>query len=439
MRLLVYTQLCTARINYILSVLLPALGVHEFEIINNEEIYRSYAAPKINYSPAPLTDEEVWIAPAPLLIETDIRKQQIDCFLHNGCTAFFATTSATLPFDIFSASFYLLTRYEEYLPHTQDMYGRYAHENSLAFKNGFLHQPLINIWLQQLKQILVNKFPSITLKSRAFQFIPTYDIDIAFSYKDKGFIRNAGGIAKSVVRGEWSSIGHRLLTIASLATDPFDIYEWLNDLHKKHKLQPVYFYLLAATNKQYDKNILPSSSSYRFLVETQATKNNVGIHPSWQSGENKRLLMQEINSLKGIICKEVTRSRQHYIRMRLPETYRQLISAGITKDYSMGYGSINGFRASYCLPFTWFDLEKNEPTTLTVYPFCYMEANSLYEQHFTPPQAAVELQSYYDSTRDVDGLLITIFHNHLITTQPPHIEWRRLYENFLAKNFGENN
>ena len=71
-------------------------------------------------------------------------------------------------------------------------------------------------------------------------------------------------------------------------------------------------------------------------------------------------------------------SRQHFIRFTLPDTYRQLINAGIKEEFSMGYGSVNGFRASVALPFYWFDLEKNEATSLLVYLFCFMDANSFF-------------------------------------------------------------
>jgi hypothetical protein len=93
----------------------------------------------------------------PLHFEDSIKEQNISCFEHNGFKEFFKTTG-DYPFDIFAASFYLLVRYEEYLSHKKDMYGRYAHENSLAFKEGFLNFPLINIWIEDFKKYLKQKF-----------------------------------------------------------------------------------------------------------------------------------------------------------------------------------------------------------------------------------------------------------------------------------------
>lgn len=64
-----------------------------------------------------------------------------------------------------------------------------------------------------------------------------------------------------------------------------------------------------------------------------------------------------------------------------------------------------------------------------------MEANSYFEQKYTPSQAAEELQQYYDVVKGVNGQLITIFHNHFLTEQPEWVSWRRMYETFLQRNF----
>ena len=66
----------------------------------------------------------------------------------------------------------------------------------------------------------------------------------------------------------------------------------------------------------------------------------------------------------------------------------------MTDDYSMGYGSINGFRASVASSFYWYDLEKERQTNLRIHPFCFMDANSFYEQRQDPQQTFEELIHY---------------------------------------------
>ena len=119
--------------------------------------------------------------------------------------------------------------------------------------------------------------------------------------------------------------------------------------------------------------------------------------------------------------------------MKLPDTYRRLLEAGIKEDYSMGYGSINGFRASYCLPYKWYDLEQEKTTELLINPFCFMDANSYYEQHFTPAQASEELAHYYKVVKKVSGVLITIWHNHFLGTDKMFTGWRDVYSTFIQK------
>ena len=171
------------------------------------------------------------------------------------------------------------------------------------------------------------------------------------------------------------------------------------------------------------------------LVKTISKTYDTGIHPSWQSGDDSGELKKEIAALQSIMMKPVTKSRQHYIRMNLPETYRLLLENGIKEDHSMGYGSINGFRASVASAFYWYDLGADKETKLIIRPFCYMEANSFFEQRYSAEQAAEELQKYHDVIKSVNGELITIFHNHFITQQKQWLPWRNMYASFIAKNF----
>ena len=406
------------------------MGVEHSITIDSEE-FRNYEGVKINYSNIELENTCFTIQSHGLLFENDIRDQPVECFETNGHQAFFNTSGGDIPFDIFAASFYLLSRYEEYLPHTKDMYGRYAHENSLAFKEGFLNLPIINIWVKDLVDSLMRRHLTSNLqpnpeRSRraTSNFLPTYDIDIAYSYKHKGLLRNIGGFIMS------PSV-ERVKVLFGLKKDPFDSYSYLDIIHEKYHLKPLYFFLVADKNSKYDKNILPHKEAIWRLVKKQSKKSTAGLHPSWQSGDDLSLLKREKQQLEAMCEATIYRSRQHYIRFNLPGGYRRLADAGITDDYSMGYGSINGFRASVASSFYWYDLEKEEQTSLRIHPYCYMEANSYYEQKLSAEEAYKELMHYYHQCKEMNGTLITIFHNNFFGDDMPG--WREMYERFLAQ------
>ncbi len=429
MTLLLYSPSHTARLQYTCNFIFKELLNIDFSLTSNVEEFKSHDGIKINYSSNIVTDNEFQISPDNLLFEENIAPQKIDCFEINSNKVFFKTDSPHFSFDIFAASFYLMTRYEEYLPHKKDMYGRYAHENSLAFKEGFLNIPLINLWVKDFVLAIQNRFPSFTPRwlsghHSPFTFIPTYDVDIAYSYKHKGVARNIGGFLKS------PSL-ERISVLSGIKNDPFDTYDWLNELHEKLGLKPIYFFLVATQNSLYDKNILPAKKAMWRLIKSHAEKYTIGLHPSWQSGDEKRLLKKEKEQLELMSEKVITSSRQHYIQFNLPKGYRNLLEAGFTDDYSMGYGSINGFRASVASSFNWFDLGKNEETGLRIHPFCYMEANSYYEQKLSAPSAYEELMHYYAACKQVNGTLITIWHNHMLGSDKLYKGWGEMYEQFL--------
>lgn len=403
------------------------MGV-DCSITADPDEFKNYEGVKINYSDAeipPIPGGTVFrIQGNSLLFDEIIIKQEINCFDVSGHKAFFRTHDSDFPFDIFAASFYLITRYEEYLPHEKDSYGRYAHENSLAFNEGFLNLPLINIWVKYFAEKLKEKFSMFDPGYSKFNFVLTYDIDIAYSYKYKGLLRNIGGFLRS------PSV-ERIKVLAGIQNDPFDTYDWLDRFHQQNNLKPLYFFLVANKNGQYDKNILPHKDVMWKSVKQHAKKYAVGLHPSWQSGESTSLLKKEKQQLEAMSEVAITRSRQHYIRFKLPEGYNQLIEAGITDDHSMGYGSINGFRASVASSFYWYNLEKEEQTSLRIHPFCFMDANAYYEQKQTTGQTYNELMHFLSVCKEVNGTFITIWHNNFLGTAKEFNGWRTLYERFI--------
>ncbi|HEX6431402.1 MAG TPA: hypothetical protein VF008_27110 [Niastella sp.] len=430
--LLLYTHTITSRLQYIVDFISNELFDEAIQITTDKAYYNASKQPRLNYSAQAFSEEECFIRNTPLLFETGVRPQTISCFEVNFHKAFFET-EGDFPFDILAASFYLLSRYEEYLPHEKDEYGRYAHTNSLAFREHFLPQPLINYWLHSFRKTLQYKFPTLIFKQTQFKCLLTYDIDIAWSYLHKGWKRTLGGFVNSIRKGEWTRIKDRWLVLQGKRKDPFDCFEWLDAWHLYCRLKPHFFFLAAKRTSRYDKNTSCQKKAFRDLIAYYANTSHLGWHPSWQSGDDGELLKEELEWLEVVGDKKIVYSRQHYIRFSLPVTYRRLIQTGIEKDFSMGYGSINGFRASVCSPFYWYDLEKEEATSLMIYPFCFMDANSLFEQKQTPQQTYNELIQYYERVKGCKGVFIPIWHNFILGTDPSYAGWRDLFELFMKE------
>ncbi len=427
----VYTTRITARVKYIFQTLFA-----DVLLTDSIQSLPEKAAVYINYSDKPV-EGYFSIVPAGLLTEEGIREQSFDGAYWEDLPIFFQTPG-DIPFDIFSASFYLLSRYEEYLPYEPDQYDRYPYTNSIAYKGGFLKQPLVNQWLQKLQQILCERVHRSVLRlyPSAFRFIPTYDVDEAFSYLHKPVWKNVLGFYRDLLQGRFEQVMERGNVYSGRKKDPYDTFDWIETQHRRLDVAPIYFFLTILKRGRYDKNLPATSRHLQGLYRQLSAKHQAGLHPSWQSGTDKGLLEKELQVLQKIIQRPVSVSRNHYLRFRLPDIYRRLLAAGISEEYSMAYGSANGFRASYCRPFYWYDLEKETVTGLQVHPFCFMDATSFFGQGYGAGEAAEELQYYHDTVKGLGGEFITVFHNHFLTEQPQWISWREMYRDFLDKNFG---
>lgn len=436
--ILLYAHTDSSRLQYISRFVFRDFFRLSLHVSTDRERFEQFPGPKIYYGNDPDEIQSatpfLQIPAAGLLEETGIRNVPIQFrpwravnrpLETYGCF-FEMPASKGYSFDVLSAAFFCLSRYEEYQPYEPDLYDRYPHTQSIAYQHGFLHQPMVNIWLCDLAEQLQHVFPGFILQAPAFQWIPTYDIDMAWSYRHKGWLRNVGGFLRH-------PSFERFQVLLGSRLDPFDCFDWLDDLHTAHQLHPLYFFLAAAKRGRYDKNIPPDHPAMQKLIRHHARRYHLGWHPSWQHFNNQPEWAKEKSGLETAAGQFIRQSRQHYIHLHLPETYRQLMAMGITDDYSMGYGSINGFRASVAYPFPWYDLLQECSTDLLLHPFAYMDANSHYEQRQSVDASYDELMRYFQLCRSYYGTLISIFHNPFLGTDPQFAGWRDLYQRFIAQ------
>jgi len=62
-----------------------------------------------------------------------------------------------------------------------------------------------------------------------------------------------------------------------------------------------------------------------------------------------------------------------------------------------------------------------------------MDANAFYRSGHSPKQAYDELMRYYNTVKRVNGMFITLWHNHLLGSDPDTAGWSAMFELFMKE------
>lgn len=372
--LLIYSDSLTNRKKYIFNVLFfNILGV-DFTLTDDRALFDDFAGPKFAYGSYSGIPANLIMPSSGLLDEIGVRHQSEDVVDWNGYELFFPVSENYFsPCDIFSLSFYLITRYEEYLDERSDIHGRFLLENSAAYRHGFYRIPLVHLLALDFAEKLKSLFPNFEYKKPEKKLVYTCDVDIAYKYRGKGFFRWSAGLMRSLFHGDFADARNFLRAAAGMkVNDPFDVYDTIRAFSQQHDLQVIHFIPTGSYGK-FDKNIPPETTLFKNLVKRLAGFSEIGLHPSYGSFGNTVRLEKEKSLLERATGGKIMKSRQHFLLFRFPETPRQLSGAGITDDYTLGWTGDVGFRCSIAVPYYFYDLQKETETQLLLHPLVVMD------------------------------------------------------------------
>ena len=429
MDLLVYLKEKTSRSDYVFNHIFHHICGLNISYTDDVECFLESNLPKINYSKKSFSNEIFFYA-SDILFEKDIKKQDLTCSNYDGIVVFFLCDKGVLNFDPFAATFYMLSRYEEYLPYNKDQVGRFPPEESILFKMNTLELPVVDHWIIFIKNILLKTYPSLVFKTHKFNFVNTIDIDNAYAYLGKSFFRLLASSFRDLIRLNCNNVKERIQVLLFNKHDPYDQYDYLLNTHKKYNLNTIFFFLLGDFS-HYDRNLNFSSSRLNTLIKKIYGFCNVGIHTSVGSVKCPSKVSIEKKRLIHIINQNVTINRQHFICLNIPYVYRTLIDSGIKHDYSMGFPSSPGFRAGTSYNFYFFDLLKNNATFLLLHPFSIMDVSLRNYLCLNQQQAIIQIKKIIDHIKIVNGTFISVWHNESLMDTGKWLNWRSVYDKML--------
>lgn len=417
----------TPRLRFISSLILGEILGLPWMITSDRRKIRN--RPVINYS-----DEKIEgsfsIVPEGLLAEKGISRREIEVTQWKGLPVFFASKKESdFPFDIFAASFYLVSRYEEYTDTGCDEHGRYSAASSLAFRNDFLRVPAVDLWVMEFARAFIRKFRNITIKRNEFRFMLTFDTDQPFAFVGKNILESIGGIVGDI-KNHSHNIRKRYRAVTRSEKDPYDVFDYMTRIAGENNTETMFFFPVGDHSK-HDKNPSWKNPAYRELIKGLAGKHEFGLHPSYKAAFDPLLLDSEKKHLDEITGSTVRCSRFHYLRFRLPVSYRNILKSGITEDYSMGYPDEPGFRSGLARPYFFYDLEEEIQTGLRIFPFQVMD-ETLFQMKQLDDDAALQvIDDIISRTRSVGGVFISIWHNTSLLEDERGAEGRNVLARML--------
>lgn len=422
--LLIYTLKTTHRITYTFKhICFRVLGI-DVDFTNSLEEFIAHTGPKLSYGKKPLGNE-LFIQSYGLLTQQGFESIDISVRDWDDTKCFFSIGKlSALPFDIFSASFYLLSRYEEYLPHVKDEKGRFLASESIAFKEGFLQSPVVDVWAYKFKELLENSFQNLIFSKRKMTIHNLIEASQPYAYSQKGFLRSFSGFIKDISKFRIKRIFKRLGVVLGLKEDPYNTFDWIINTVKENKTKLTIFFILGEAIN-FVEGINYRRKKFKLIIKTVSDYKKVGLIFSKDALKSFKILKNEKNQIERINNRDLICSMNTQYMLSLPNNFRNLVELEIQKDFSLVYENQYGFRASSCTPFLFYDLDYEIVSPLLIHPIALTTEALKGEKEF---EIIAIIEDLMTSVKKVNGTFSMVFNNRNFTSEKDNKVWKQLFK-----------
>lgn len=338
--------------------------------------------------------------------------------------------------DFIASTYFLISRYEEMIrPEVRDKHGRFIGKESLAYKAGFIHRPIVEEYGKILRKHLIEaKIPIPETPKKIQTIYLTHDVDALAHYKN---IKSVLGAVFHFYKSPKNAFIAIKTYVGSVKSDPWYTFPWLFHLAKEIKntdAQTVVFIKAGGGNQSQDKP-LQNINNKHFDSLFQLCKKEkaiIGLHPSYEAGINPNLIGKEKALLEKTFGEKVKFNRNHYLCSREPRDFNILIENGFTDDFTMGFADVAGFRLGTCKAVRWIDPEKLKLTSLVLHPLTMMD-NTLSDERYmnlNEDDAFEYAQKLINEIKKHNGELVLLWHNNAVEKNNGQY-YRSIYEKII--------
>jgi hypothetical protein len=290
--------------------------------------------------------------------------------------------------DIVASAFYLLSCWQEITSTERDQHDRFPASASLQHQHGLLQIPIVNQYARlmkaELERLMGSSIPEVPrFHGKDFAVCMTHDVDYIRKWSEK----NAGI--------------HATYYLKTGATSRHDVSYRIND--------------------GYGRNLVTS-------LETAG--HEIGLHPSYNSFTSSKKTGAEKERLDHVLRSKAKGVRQHFLRFKIPETWRAQAGLGFEHDATLGFPGHEGFRAAICHPFRPYDSEKDEVIEIWEVPLLAMDGTFQSYRNKTAEESLEIVKELILTVKKYHGVGVLLFHNTCYD-QLDFPGWGRVFESSL--------
>lgn len=336
--------------------------------------------------------------------------------------------------DLVASTYFLITRYEEIISRNiRDEHGRFPGKQSLPYRAGFLHRPIVEEYSLYLRNKLRQLGAKLPEEKQGIQKVHlTHDVDAPF------YCRSWRNVLRELKNGQ-SIVAALKNKAGKLESDPYYTFPWLfaeNERARtvlgKKRCKTICFFKTGGNTVQ-DKPVYSLTgkdikSLFSLCKEHQV---EIGLHSSYQAGKEPEQISKEKKRLETATGNKVSINRHHFLASREPEHMTVLLKAGINQDYTLGYADVAGFRLGTCRPVRWINPINRRLTSLTLHPLTIMECSLSEEKYMglSYEEALSYSLGLINQTAQYGGNLTLLWHNTSFLNK----DLKLLYTELLTK------
>jgi len=366
---LIYTHKITPRVRYIFKHIFENMLMINFDLTTKVEIFVAHSGPKLSYSNKPLGDE-FFVKSHLLLFEQGITTQKLKLDFWDELPIFYLTnTEGNCPFDIFAASFFLLSRYEECMPYLKTNLGYFYPSQSISMKFDFLELPIIDLWVSKFQEKLASNFQQIVKKRnhKASKKI-LLEVPLAFRYSNRSFLENLEDFISSIWKLNFKQLIFQILVLIRLKNDPFDTFNFWKEWFEKSSIKPQVFFLFSQSSS-YQVTTSIFNLRFRKIIKKTGDFFSLGLLTSIRAQiDSKKQILREKNDFQKLTNRAIFDVRLSNGIFNLRKDYEMLYENEFKNDYSMGYLDQIGFRAGTATPYYFYDFSRESQLSLKLTP-----------------------------------------------------------------------